>query len=277
VRFDDTTRIGLNHLEHSDSNMDTLESDPYRPFCIEDMKGAAEWNHLKHILTTKSHIILAGPAGTGKSRALRYILGSSIVLWLRCNQDPSLRDSRDTIKNAARKRVAEGQTSWIILEHADSLHTDAQAFLRRIIETSTGASRFVLEVRDVSAIAEPIFSRTVLVNGPILSYDEIRAEIIRRSPTTSSERVDTLAQQSNGNLRWAILQALGGEEGMVAPVMAQMEIRGWADILTAMDTMQSTGSAPRAWIQDCPVTQWDRPGGACPWALSAWTMSKSIA
>ena len=257
--------------------MDITETDPYRPLRLEDMKGATEWNNLTKIMDTKSHIILAGPAGTGKSRAIRYILGSSIVLWLRCNQDPSLRDSRDTIKNAARKRVAEGQTSWIVLEHADSLHTDAQAFLRRIIETSTGASRFVLEVRDVSAIAEPIFSRTVLVNGPILSHHEILEEIVHRSPTTPPELADTLAQQSNGNLRWAILQAIGGEEGMVAPDMTQMDIHGWGDILTAMETMQSSGSAPRAWIQDCPASQWDRPGGACPWALSAWSMSKSIA
>jgi hypothetical protein len=255
--------------------MDTAEYDPHSPHSIEDMKGAAEWKALQHILTTKSHCIVAGPAGTGKSKAIRCILGSSIVLWLRCNQDPSLRDSRDAIKNAARKRVAEGNTSWIVLEHADVLHADAQAFLRRIIETSTGASRFVLEVRDVSAIAEPIFSRTVFLQGPTLLQHEIREEILRRVPTT--DHADTLAKQSNGNLRWAILQALGGEEGMVAPEMDTIEIHGWTDILHAMETMQSSGTAPRAWIEECPVNQWDRPGGACPWALSAWTLCKKIA
>jgi hypothetical protein len=256
--------------------MDTDEADPYHPRCIDDMKGTAEWKNLANIVASKSHIILAGPAGTGKSRAIRYMVGSSVVLWLRCNQDPSLRDSRDIIKNSARKRIAEGKTSWIVLEHADSLHTDAQAFLRRIIETSSGASRFVLEVRDVSAIAEPIFSRTVLANGPILSYHEIRDEIIHRAPYISTEIADMLAKQSNGNLRWAILQALGNENGMIAPDMGCISIHSWNDILVAMETMQSSGSSPRAWIEECPASQWDRPGGACPWALSAWTMSKNI-
>ena len=267
---------GFKPILLSNSNMDTQDADPNRPRCIEDLKGASEWMTLKNIISTKSHIILAGPAGTGKSRALRCLLGQSIVLWLRCTQDPSLRDSRDTIKNAARKRMTEGQTSWIILEHADALHADAQAFLRRIIETSIGCSRFVLEVRDVSAIAEPIFSRTVLINGPILLQHEIRSELIRRVPTISIERADTLATQSSGNLRWAVLQALGGEDGMISPDMDTLVIRGWNDILAAMETMQQSGTAPRAWIKDCPANQWDRPGGACPWALSAWMMCKNI-
>jgi DNA polymerase III delta prime subunit len=256
--------------------MDSVDSDPYRPISLENMTGASEWKYLQSTISKHSNIILVGAAGSGKSRALRCILGSSILLWLRCNKDPSLRDSRDIIKNAARKRVAEDKINWIVLEHADTLHADAQAFLRRIIETNAGASRFVLEVRDVSAITEPIFSRTVLVNSPIFSYDEISKELKHRNPTITEERSDTLAKQSNGNLRWAVLQAIGEGGGMIAPEMNEIEIHGWKDILAAMETMQCTGTSPRAWIEECPANQWDRPGGACPWALTAWTMSKNI-
>ena len=63
---------------------------------------------------------------------------------------------------------------------------------------------------------------------------------------------------------------------MVAPEMGEIEIHGWKDILHAMETMHFTGTSPRAWVEECPANQWDRPGGACPWALSAWTMSKNI-
>jgi len=256
--------------------MDTADSDPYRPVLLEDMTGALGWNYLRSIISKKSHIILSGTAGSGKSRALRCILGSSIILWLRCNKDPSLRDSRDIIKNAARKRVAEDNINWIILEHADTLHADAQAFLRRIIETNAGASRFVLEVRDVSAITEPIFSRTVLVNAPILSHDEICNELKHRAPAITDEIANTLAKQSNGNLRWAVLQAISEGDGMIAPEVEGVEIHTWKDILMVMEMMQNTGTSPRAFVEECPANQWDRPGGACPWALTAWSMSKHI-
>jgi hypothetical protein len=256
--------------------MDLPEVDPYRPTSIEDMKGVSEWLSLQSLISKQAHIILAGPAGTGKSRALRFLLGSSVVLWLRCTKDPSLRDSRDSIKHAARKRVAEGGIHWIVLEHADALHADAQAFLRRIIETNNGCSRFVLEVRDVSAIAEPIFSRTVFIHGPILTQFDIQHEILRRAPHISNTHASALSKQSNGNLRWAVLQALGDGDGMIDPAMNACTIQQWKDILLAMETLQDSGTSPRAWIDTCPASQWDRPGGACPWALSAWSMSAKL-
>jgi len=160
-----------------------------------------------------------------------------------------------------------------VLEHADLLHADAQAFLRRVIETSMGASRFVLEVRDVAAIAEPLLSRTVLFNAPHLVDYEIRTEIIRRAPTVSIDAAARLAAGCGGNIRWAILQALGGGDGFIdTAVAAPDSITDWSGLLHAMEELQRTGTSPRAWLQDGrPV--WERPGGACPWALTATTLA----
>ena len=138
--------------------MDMAEHDPMRPRSVSEMAGATDWGRLQDLLKRPEppNVVLVGPAGIGKSCAVRLALGASVAVWLRCSQDPTLRDNRDRIKTAARRRIEEGKTSWIVLEHADALHTDAQAFLRRIIETSTGSPRFVLVVLDAAIIAQPL-------------------------------------------------------------------------------------------------------------------------
>jgi hypothetical protein len=217
-----------------------------------------------------------GAAGVGKSCALRLCLGASITVWLRCSQDPTLRENRDRIKVAARRRVEEGKTSWIVLEHADALHTDAQAFLRRIIETSMGSSRFVLEVRDAAAIAEPLLSRSVLFNVPALLDYEIRAEVMRRAPTLSVEDASRFASQSDGNVRWSVLQALGYQKhsnGFIGCDYTQPTT--WADLLAKMEEVQKTGTSPRAFSK-WESTVWDRPGGIDPWAVLALELSDTI-
>jgi hypothetical protein len=256
--------------------MDTADIDPNRPRSIGEMAG--DWSSLQKLVTRPDppHIVLVGPAGVGKSCALRQLLrGQGGLMWMRCSQDPTLRESRDRIKDAARRRVSEGLIQWIVLEHADLLHTDAQTFLRRIIETSLGACRFVLEVRDVAAIAEPLMSRAVMVTAPQLMEHEIRTEIMRRSPSVSLAVADCLAAQSAGNVRWAILQGLGGSDGFVAPELMHTSVKTWSDILQIMEQLQLTGSSPRAWLGDTSPS-WERAGGACPWALTAKALSSSI-
>jgi len=258
--------------------MDTTEHDPHRPRSVSDMAGATDWSRLQTLVTRKEppHIVLVGPAGTGKSCALRLCLGASVSVWLRCSQDPTLRDNRDRIKTAARRRVEEGQTSWIVLEHADALHTDAQAFLRRIIETSTGSSRFVLEVRDAAAVAEPLLSRCVLFNGPRLLEYEIRAEVMRRAPGLSVEDASRFAAQCDGNVRWSVLQALCHQNQNTGFIGCTYEApTTWSALLAKMEEVQQTGTSPRAFSK-WESTVWDRPGGIDPWSVLALELSATI-
>lgn len=240
---------------------------------------AGDWSRLRELTSRADppNLIVAGGAGTGKSAALRELLAGSITMWLRCSTDISLRDSRDRIKSAAQKRVETGRVAWIVLEHADMLHTDAQAFLRRVIETSLGSTRFVLEVRDLAAIAEPLVSRCVLFHAPRLLHHEIRSEILSRGPSCDMATADRLATQAGGNVRWATCQAIGGGDGFLADGLpAPASVRTWQDLLGAMEALQSTGSSPRAWLASTdPV--WERPGGADPWALVATVVARQIA
>ena len=250
--------------------MDTLEHDPQRPRRIEDMACADTWTRLATTLGRDDppNIILVGRAGVGKSCALRLTLAGKIGMWMRCSVDPTLRDNRERIKMNARGRASG--TRWIILEHADMLHADAQAFLRRIIETSVGSTRFVMEVRDLAAIAEPLLSRTTLFIVPTPLPYEIRTEVMRRAPTCSMEVAERLSAQSKGNIRWAALQALGGGDGMVAAATATAAgVNSWVDMLRVMENLQKSGSSPHMWLDVGSTTEWERPGGACPWALTA--------
>ncbi|NCY20391.1 hypothetical protein EBX31_00355 [bacterium] len=239
------------------------------------MVGAAIWERLRRVLGAAQHVLLAGAAGCGKSCALRLLLGTTVSLWFRCSADPSLRDGRERIKAVARRR-GDGPT-WIVLEHADLLQSDAQAFLRRVIETSNGSTRFVLEVRDLAAVAEPLLSRTVLFNVPGLLDYEVRGEVMRRVPELGLAEADRIATQARGNVRWAVLQALGGGDSLVAATVPPVaSVDGWAALLAAMEEISRTGTSQREWVGDSRSSDsrsvggdWDRPGGACPWALTA--------
>ena len=163
---------------------------------------------------------------------------------------------------------------WIVLEHADLLHADAQAFLRRIIETSVGGTRFIMEVRDLAAVAEPLLSRTVLFTGPSLLEHEVRGEILRRAPATSVARAAEIAQQANGNVRWAVLQAIGSGDSLLLNKPA--ERLTWPSLLAYMEDVQRSGCSPRHCLPGDPSPVWERPGGACPWSILALALAKRL-
>lgn len=239
---------------------------------------AGDWSRLTELTgrADPPNLIVSGGAGTGKSAALRSLLAGKITMWLRCSSDTSLRDSRDRIKSAAQRRVEAGRVAWIVLEHADMLHTDAQAFLRRVIETSLGGTRFVLEVRDLAAIAEPLVSRCVLFYAPKLLPHEVRTEILSQAPQCTPEVAERLAAQCGGNVRWATLQGLGGGNGFLADGLpTPSSVTSWQGLLAAMEALQKSGSSPRAWL-DSTDPVWERPGGADPWALLASTVARKI-
>lgn len=262
--------------------MDTGRGDPHYPRNVSDMAGAATWSRLQGLLATNQHVVVAGAAGCGKSCALRLLLTGHIGLWFRCSSDPSLRDGRDRIKEAARRRGPIGTVNWIVLEHADLLLADAQAFLRRVIETSVGSTRFVLEVRDLGAVTEPLLSRTVLFNVPPLVDYEVRAEVTRRVPSIGLSAAGRLALQAGGNVRWAVLQALGGGDGFLPPTdtsggWLDTAVVDWRSLLAVMEGLQQSGSSPRAYLGDqVSADVWDRAGGACPWAITASTLAADI-
>jgi hypothetical protein len=97
----------------------------------------------------------------------------------------------------------------VVFKHADSLTADTQAFLRRMLETTSSFTRFVFECRDMGAITEPIVSRCTIIHIHNPDKTEATYEINRRSEhALSAETVRDIVEQSQGNMRTALLEAL---------------------------------------------------------------------
>jgi hypothetical protein len=108
----------------------------------------------------KTPIILTGPPGCGKSYWIqKYAEKIRKQLFVcPCRKDRTLRDGRQKLHIWARRM--EPAILW--LEGADDLTPEAQAFLRRILETHAQDVLFILECRDASRLQEPIRSRCII-------------------------------------------------------------------------------------------------------------------
>ena len=195
--------------------MDSKLIDPNHPIKTKDIVGNSEvWQIIAKKIQNHicPHLIICGPAGIGKSTFIRtMLLGSGYnVLTHNCIADSGLRDVRDSIRSFARGSVdSKGNHRWVVLEHADSLTADTQAFLRRLLETASTSTRFIFEVRESGAISEPILSRSWLCNIDVPSFLEIRYEILRRTNNEISiEDAERIATDSCGNVRVAVHNAL---------------------------------------------------------------------
>ena len=104
---------------------------------------------------------LIGPAGSGKSHWVkeRAKKMGARILRIHARVDRSFRDGRPLL--FAMHKASEPTIVWI--EGADVLTPEAQAFLRRIIETCSKHVEFVLETRDETRISSPIRSRCVSI------------------------------------------------------------------------------------------------------------------
>lgn len=195
--------------------LDILQYDPVIPKRVEDIVGnQAIWKDLANQIRTNKcpHIVLCGPSGCGKSLFIRTILECEVyhpVLTINCTANAGLRDLRDVVRGFARgSRTAKGDFRWIVLEHADALTADTQAFLRRMMETTSSTTRFLFECVDAGAIAEPILSRSGLfvVNAP--DETEIRYELMRRTEfMLDAAEIDAVIAMKT-NMRTALLHVL---------------------------------------------------------------------
>jgi DNA polymerase III delta prime subunit len=196
--------------------LDELQYDPHTPKTVKDIVGNSEiWEKLAKQIRedTVPHIILGGPAGCGKSLFLHIVLEIECVrpvLKIDCTANPGLRDLRDAIRGFSRgSRTNDGHFRWIWLEHADNLASDTQAFLRRMMETTSNTTRFVFECRDAGAISEPVLSRSILFIANAPDETEVTYEIQRRTDfRLENSVVKSVIQTADGNLRKAIIHAL---------------------------------------------------------------------
>jgi replication factor C small subunit len=107
------------------------------------------------------HILLYGPAGTGKTTAAKLIVANLDCdhIYINCSDENGIETIREKVKSfasAATFRVLK----VVIMDEADFLTINAQAALRNVIETFSKTTRFVFTCNYVERVIDPIQSRT---------------------------------------------------------------------------------------------------------------------
>ena len=107
------------------------------------------------------HILLYGPAGTGKTTAAKLIVANLDCdhIYINCSDENGIDTIREKVKSFASAATFRA-LKVVIMDEADFLTINAQAALRNVIESFAKTTRFVFTCNYIERIIDPIQSRT---------------------------------------------------------------------------------------------------------------------
>ncbi len=194
-------------------------TEKYRPNKFEDILGQEEIvKRVKNLTVSLNipHLLLAGPAGTGKS-SLAIVIVKELFgktwkenfLELNASDTRGIEVVRQEVKNFARtKSLGEVPFKVIFLDEADALTREAQQALRRTMENYTSTCRFILSCNYSSKIIDPIQSRCAIFRFKLLERKDIFKKIKEISEkeglSVNEEAMIALYEASEGDCRRVI-------------------------------------------------------------------------
>jgi len=191
----------------------------YRPAKLADIVGQDEIvSRLASYVRSKSlpHLLFTGSAGVGKTTAAvvlaKEFFGES---WntnfreMNASDERGIDVVRNQIKQFARTTpLGDAEFKILFLDEADALTTDAQAALRRTMESYAQNCRFILSCNYSSKIIDPIQSRCAIYRFRPISPEAVTEEIRRIAAaeklTVTPGAMDAIVYVAQGDMRKAI-------------------------------------------------------------------------
>lgn len=148
----------------------------YKPKTFDEILGQENvLSILKNNIKKLPHMIFYGPPGLSKTTVIE-IISSHIygkdkkrnTLFLNASDERGIDTVRNKIKNFARQKLystnknKQYKFKLIILDEADSMTSEAQTALRRIMESYSEIARFCFICNYVNKIINPISSRCAM-------------------------------------------------------------------------------------------------------------------
>ncbi len=203
----------------------TIWIEKYRPSRLADIVGQDEIvERLSSYVKSGNlpHLLFTGSAGVGKTTAAvtlaKEFYKESYQMNFRemnASDERGIDVVRNQIKQFARTTPLGDATFKILfLDEADALTTDAQAALRRTMETYAQTCRFILSCNYSSKIIDPIQSRCAIYRFKPLDPDAVKEEVRRiagkEGLSITSGAMDAIVYIAQGDMRKAINALQGG-------------------------------------------------------------------
>ena len=195
----------------------------YRPENLNDISAQTNViKCLKSVLITKNipHLIFFGPSGCGKTSTIlalaKELFGTKYyadrIIELNASDERGINVVREKIKTYAKQAVniIGDAPPWkiIILDEADTMTTDSQFALRRIMEQYSRVTRFCIICNYHNKIIYPIVSRCYLFRFKTIESSEIISKLCniceKEKFGCSNKLLEKIVNICRGGLRKAI-------------------------------------------------------------------------
>jgi replication factor C small subunit len=200
-------------------SMNEIWTEKYRPKNLDEVVGQKHvTERLKAYVESKNmpHMLLTGPAGTGKTTCslamAKEMFGDEWkgnFIELNASDERGIDVVRGKIKEFARTApLGSAEFKIIFMDEADALTSDAQAALRRTMEKYSRICRFILSCNYSSKIIDPIQSRCAVFRFSPVSKEDVTAFLTKiltnKGVSIDEDALESLVHVARGDMRRAV-------------------------------------------------------------------------